>query len=42
MKRNIQSPKKIGWFRWIWMVASAGLVVLLLRFIDRLLERIKT
>jgi membrane-associated protein len=31
-----------GWFRWIWMVASAGLVVLLLRFVDRLLERIKT
>jgi len=31
-----------GWFKWIWMVASAGLVVLLLRFADRLLERIKT
>ena len=30
-----------GWFKWIWMVASAGLVVLLLRFVDRLLERIK-
>jgi len=31
-----------GWFKCIWMVASAGLVVLLLRFVDRLLERIKT
>ena len=31
-----------GWFKWIWMVASAGLVVLLLRFVDRLLARIKT
>ncbi len=31
-----------GWFKWIWMVASAGLVVLLLRFVDRLLERVKT
>jgi membrane-associated protein len=31
-----------GWFKWIWMVASAGLVVLLLRFVDSLLERIKT
>jgi hypothetical protein len=31
-----------GWFKWIWMIASAGLVVLLLRFVDRLLERIKT
>ena len=31
-----------GWFKWIWMVASAGLVVLLLRFVDRLLERIET
>ena len=31
-----------GWFKWIWMVASVGLVVLLLRFVDRLLERIKT
>jgi hypothetical protein len=25
-----------------WMIASASLVVLLLRFADRLLERIKT
>ncbi len=31
-----------GWFKWIWMVASAGLVVLLLRLVDRRLERIKT
>jgi len=31
-----------GWFTWIWMIASAGLVVLLLRFVDRLLERMKT
>jgi membrane protein DedA with SNARE-associated domain len=31
-----------GWFTWIWMIASAGLVVLLLRFVDRLLERIET
>jgi len=31
-----------GWFKWIWMIASAGLVVLLLRFVDRLLERMKT
>ena len=31
-----------GWFQWIWMIASAGLVVLLLGFVDRLLERIKT
>ena len=31
-----------GWFKWIWMVASAGLIVLLLRFVDRLLERINT
>lgn len=31
-----------GWFKWIWMVASAGLVVLLLRFVDRLLARITT
>ncbi len=31
-----------GWFKRIWMVASAGLVLLLLRFVDRLLERIKT
>lgn len=31
-----------GWFKWIWMIASTGLVVLLLRFVDRLLERMKT
>lgn len=31
-----------GWFKWIWMVASAGLIVLSLRFVDRLLKRIKT
>lgn len=31
-----------GWFKWVWMVASVGLVVLLLRFADRLLEQIKT
>jgi membrane protein DedA with SNARE-associated domain len=30
-----------GWFKWIWMIASAGLVLLLLRFVDRRLERIK-
>jgi membrane protein DedA with SNARE-associated domain len=30
-----------GWFKWIWMVASAVLVVLLLRFVDRLLDRIE-
>jgi hypothetical protein len=30
-----------GWFKWIWMVASAVLVVLLLRFVDRLLDRIQ-
>jgi membrane protein DedA with SNARE-associated domain len=30
-----------GWFKWIWMVASAGLVVLSLRFVDRVLERIR-
>ncbi len=30
-----------GWFKWIWMISSAGLVVLLLRFVDRWLERIK-
>jgi len=31
-----------GWFKWIWMGASAALVVLLLRFVDRLVDRIKT
>ena len=30
-----------GWFKWIWMIASAVLVVLLLRFVGRLLDRIK-
>jgi len=30
-----------GWFKWIWMVASAVLVVLLFRFVGRLLDRIK-
>ena len=30
-----------GWFKWIWLVVSAGLVVLSLRFVDRALERIK-
>lgn len=30
-----------GWFKWIWMVASAVLVILLLRFVDRLLDRIQ-
>jgi membrane protein DedA with SNARE-associated domain len=30
-----------GWFKWIWMLASAVLVVLLLRLVDRLLDRIK-
>ena len=29
-----------GWFKWIWMISSAGVVLLLLRFVDRLLERI--
>ena len=31
-----------GWFTWIWMVASVGVVMLLLRFVDRLLDRIQT
>lgn len=31
-----------GWFKWIWVIASAGLVLLLLRFVDRWLERIET
>jgi membrane-associated protein len=30
-----------GWFKWIWMVASAVLVALMLRFVDRLLNRIQ-
>jgi len=30
-----------GWFKWIWMVASAVLVILLFRFVGRLLDRIK-
>ena len=30
-----------GWFKWIWMAASAILVVLLLRFVGRLQDRIK-
>lgn len=30
-----------GWFKWIWLVVSAGLVALSLRFVDRVLERIK-
>jgi membrane protein DedA with SNARE-associated domain len=30
-----------GWFKWIWMVASAVLVALMLRFVDRLLDRIQ-
>jgi membrane protein DedA with SNARE-associated domain len=30
-----------GWFKWIWIVGSAVLVVLLLRFVDRLLDRIQ-
>ena len=30
-----------GWFKWIWMVASAVLVFLLFRFLGRLLDRIK-
>jgi membrane protein DedA with SNARE-associated domain len=30
-----------GWFKWIWMVASTVLVVLLWRFVDRLLDRIE-
>jgi hypothetical protein len=28
-----------GWFKWIWMVASAVLAVLLVRFVGRLLDR---
>ncbi len=31
-----------GWFRWIWMISSAGVVILLLRLVDRLLARIET
>jgi membrane protein DedA with SNARE-associated domain len=30
-----------GWFKWIWMAASTILVVLLLRFVGRLENRIK-
>lgn len=30
-----------GWFKWVWMIASAGLVMSLLHFVDRLLERIE-
>jgi membrane-associated protein len=31
-----------GWFKWVWIGASVGLVVVLLRFFDRLVDRIKT
>jgi membrane protein DedA with SNARE-associated domain len=30
-----------GWLTWVWMIASVGVVALLLRFVDRLLERIE-
>jgi membrane protein DedA with SNARE-associated domain len=31
-----------GWLTWVWMIASVGVVALLLRFVDRLLGRIET
>jgi membrane protein DedA with SNARE-associated domain len=31
-----------GWFKWVWIISSAGLVLLLLRFIGYRLGRIKT
>jgi len=31
-----------GWFKWVWMGASAALIALLLRFVNRLADRIET
>jgi len=31
-----------GWFKWVWIGASVGFLAVLLRFFDRLVDRIKT
>ncbi len=30
-----------GWIQWLWMLASAVIVILLVRFVERLLERLE-
>lgn len=39
--RGVMSEIFHGWLKWIWMIASAGLALLLLRFVDHPLERIE-